>query len=60
MVKDIPLGAIFREGIISALFICFSETGAFYDRQTSVVKEVIGKGQSVPRGKEVKSYKNYT
>jgi hypothetical protein len=58
MLKDVALASISGHGIISGVFLCFSTTRAFYNRQTSVLKDVVGKGQSVSREKEVKRYKN--
>ncbi len=44
-------------GIVGAVFICFSATEAFNYRQTSVMQELVGKGQSVSWKKEVKRNK---
>lgn len=53
MLKDIALVSTFGKGIVGGIFRCFGTTGAFNEGQTPVLKEMVGKGQSVPREEEV-------
>lgn len=45
--------------MVGGIFICFSATGTINKGQTPVMKEVVGKGQSVSWKEEVESYENY-
>jgi hypothetical protein len=45
--------------MVGGIFIRFSATGTINNSQTSIMKEVVGKGQSVSRKEEVERYENY-
>ncbi len=53
MLKDIALVSTFGKGIVGGIFRCFGTKGAFNEGQSPVLKEMVGKGQSVPREEEV-------
>ena len=57
MLKEVALASISGHGIISGVFFCSCATRAFNSRQTPVMKQVVGKGQSVSREKEIEPYK---
>ncbi len=57
MIEEIALGSIFGKRIVGAIVFCFGTTGAFNNRQTSVMQELVGKGQSVSRKEKVKRSK---
>ncbi len=58
MLKDIVLVSTSRKGMAGGIFFRLSATGTINKGQTSVMKEVVGKDQSISRKEEIKRNEN--